>query len=393
MEQKLREVAEQRAEQEVSQIEWADEVLIEEMNNEFFVVYAVITNEDEDDDLYQINTYRTDELEEDEEDAGWWHGQQKSPHEGECIFSENTRNHTGNQLIRSLNMEIQRDAQATVHGVYYLGGRRARGPEPVMPTDLEYYRGQEIGSDISHETYQHQKIANRATDEIAVWCRNGLVIDTQFDTTGRAAQNTSTDTLSVPFDILEEHGVTDKRKINIIEQRGSQVLFVHKGEFYLRGSSEGRLSQYDDGWLAEIDNPVQSIEEAFETEMKPDSVIAAEENDRDVYRQGDWFFVEQHDDWMPSAITRTPELQPEGLCDYLDNHRAEWLGHDALAPDRVLVKGTLSHENDDHPDLTLPEGEWFEAKHNQVTSTSFQCEEFEAPERTWSHGETTGRLM
>jgi len=275
-------------------------------------------------------------------------------------------------------------------------GRRNRAmgriPAGISPGAMDEHDKRRLKQEVE------MRMGTPESELVAVMGQNCVVIDTRFDIDGRIGDRYmrgAHETLNVPIDELQSMGV-DPTEVFVIDQQNAKTLFIAEGDYYYRGSlSETNSDPYADGWVAALDQPVESVNEVLNEAVRPDSVIAAEDAGLDVKRQGDWFFIEQHDDFMPTGIVRNPELQPEGECDFLQNHAAEWLGMDALNPQRVFVKGEVTHLNDDHETMDLGD-EWFTAQHNGVESRSFECEEFDATTQDrgmYSHPESHGGLL
>jgi len=275
-------------------------------------------------------------------------------------------------------------------------GRRNRAmgriPAGISPGAMDEHDKRRLKQEVE------MRMGTPESELVAVMGQNCVVIDTRFDIDGRIGDRYmrgAHETLNVPIEELQSMGV-DPTEVFVIDQQNAKTLFIAEGDYYYRGSlSETNSDPYADGWVAALDQPVESVNEVLNEAVRPDSVIAAEDAGLDVKRQGDWFFIEQHDDFMPTGIVRNPELQPEGECDFLQNHAAEWLGMDALNPQRVFVKGEVTHLNDDHETMDLGD-EWFTAQHNGVESRSFECEEFDATTQDrgmYSHPESHGGLL
>jgi hypothetical protein len=270
--------------------------------------------------------------------------------------------------------------------------RMARVPNGIGPSMLDEHDKRRLTQEID------MRLSTNDAELAAVMGKNAVVVDTRFDIGGeteRLFPHGRTEVLNAPIEELQAMGV-DPKQTFIVDKDGAETLFISEGDYYFRGVvTDSGNDAHEDGWIAALDSPAESVEQVLSEHMRPDSVIAAEQAGLDVERQGDWFFIEQHDDFMPTGIVRTPELQPEGECDFLQNHAAEWLGMDALNPSRVFVKGEISHMDDDHSTLDLGDS-WFTAQHNGVESRSFECEEFDAETQDRglvSHPESHGGLI
>jgi len=275
-------------------------------------------------------------------------------------------------------------------------GRRNRAmgrvPAGIRPGMMDEHDKRRLKQEVE------MRMTSADSELVAVMGKNCVVVDTRFDIGGRLNERYmrgAHETLNAPIDELQQMGV-DPSEVFVIDQQNAKTLFISEGDYYYRGSlSETNSDPYADGWIAALDEPVESVTEVLTEAVRPDSVIAAEQADLDVKRQGDWFFIEQHDDFMPTGVVRKPDLQPEGECDFLQNHAAEWLGMDALNPSRVFVKGEVTHLNDDHETMDLGD-QWWTAQHNGVESRSFECEEFDATTQDrgmYSHPESHGGLL
>jgi hypothetical protein len=274
-------------------------------------------------------------------------------------------------------------------------GRRNRAmrgmPTGISPNMLDEHDKRRLKQEVD------MRMTAQEGELVAVMGKNCVVVDTRFDIGGEMKRRLrgETEVLNAPIEELRSMGVEPSEAF-VVDQQNAKTLFISEGDYYYRGSlSESASDPYADGWIAALDQPVETVTEVLNEAVRPDSVIAAEQADLDVKRQGDWFFIEQHDDFMPTGIVRTPELQPDGECDFLQNHAAEWLGMDALNPSRVFVKGEVTHLNDDHETMDLGD-EWFTAQHNGVESRSFECEEFDATTQDrgmYSHPESHGGLL
>jgi len=265
-----------------------------------------------------------------------------------------------------------------------------RIPAGVRPGMLDEHDQRRLVQEVD------MRLSAQESELVATMGKNCVVVDTRFDTNGQAQDRLHgrTEVLNAPIAELRELDI-DPEDIFVVEREKDEVLFVESGDYYFRGTNDGSRPAYDDGWIGVLDRPAESIEQVKAERLRPDSVLAAEHADLDVKRQGDWFFIEQHDDFMPTGVVRTPELQPTGECDFLDNHAAEWLGMDALNPKRVFVKGDVEHLNDDHDVMELGDT-WWTAQHNGIESRSFECDEYDAEVQgrgMYSHPESHGGLL
>jgi len=392
---------ERQYEQQANRSSWADPttVTFDERADGKFEVYA----EDERGDTYLLGF---------EDISG-----QSMPDVDEMLMERGLREHEITEMHREemkkrvegmqgdkLKWEILKEAERAAPGFEgYLTdgdrviftGRRNRGmrgvPTGISPDMMDEHDKRRLKQEVD------MRISTQESELVAVMGKNCVVVDTRFDIGGEMLHRVrgEAEVLNAPIAELRSMGVEPSETF-VVDQHGVETLFISEGDYYYRGSlSETNSDPYADGWIAALDQPVETVEDVLNEAVRPDSVIAAEDAGLDVKRQGDWFFIEQHDDFMPTGIVRKPELQPEGECDFLQNHAAEWLGMDALNPSRVFVKGKVTHLNDDHETMDLGDT-WMTAVHNGVESRSFECEEFDATTQDagmYSHPESHGGLL
>lgn len=206
---------------------------------------------------------------------------------------------------------------------------------------------------------------------VSVLGTNCVVVDPLFDPNADVAQTLSKTVIPLPFETFQQFDITQRditvldstRQFNQRGQRQYECVFHDGQNYYYRGGG------WTDGWVGLLETPAETVREAKDQALKPDRVLAAENEGRDVIRQGDWFFVETDD--SPSAIIRHPDVEALGTNDrQLGNHLAKWQGVTLDSPQRVFVKGRVEHLTEDHD--TVYFGEWREAINNGVEAYSFE---------------------
>ena len=162
------------------------------------------------------------------------------------------------------------------------------------------------------------------------------------------------------FDQLLDTGRIDKNGNKLFEHVLGASVFKVADEYYLSGLDESGTGQglYFLTKLLPGQQPT-TVQEAYEF-MKPDAVKRAEEENKTIYRQGEFFFVEANQNEIPKEYHK-----PEKKNDYNDKYRflirhyyianrdrdrdnRHYATYGYVSGDKQYVYGTVRHVRNEH---------------------------------------------